>query len=252
MKNNFDLSSSNWGTIKNTKFDIVILPWGAIEPHNYHLPYFTDCYIAQTIALKSAEKAFNKSNVRCMVMPPIYLGSQNPGQWSLPFCIHTNSDTHRAILSDIVSSFHVQGFRKLVIINGHGGNTFKPIIRDLAKQYPDFFIVVSDWWTTVKPEHFFEEKVDDHAGETETSVMMHFYPELVELENAGNGMPKSIGFDSIEKDKIAWMPRHWQKVTDDTGIGNPTKSSAEKGKRCADEISNRIADLLIEFANIEI
>ena len=243
-----DLTKLTWGEVKENNYEVAILPWGAIEPHNYHLPYLTDAYLSHSISLASAQLAFEKAKKLCMVMPPIYLGSQNPGQWDMPFCIHTNYETQKAILTDIVTSLHIQGMRKLLIVNGHGGNTFKSMIRDLAIKMPDFFILAADWFGIVPKEDYFEEEIDDHAGEQETSVLMHFFPELVKLEKAGKGTLHPWNMQSLN-DKTAWAPRNWQQVTDDTGIGNPEKSTAEKGKRYAEEVTRRLAQLLIELAD---
>ena len=245
----FDLSVGSWGDIKGISYEVVILPWGAIEPHNYHLPYMTDCILAQSLALDCARKVFQTAGVRCMVMPPIYLGSQNPGQWNKPFCIHGRSETQKAILTDMVSSLHGQGFRKLVLINGHGGNTFKPIIRDLAMIFPDFHIITVDWYAVVPVCDYFEESPNEHAGEQETSVMMHYFPYYVDLECAGEGHVFPTGIASIDK-KIGWMPRHWDEISEDTGIGNPKKSTAEKGRKYTEAAVSRIVELLTELAKV--
>lgn len=237
---------ATWGKVKNMKYDVVILPWGAIEPHNYHLPYLTDPILAYEISCESANRACEKSGVHTMVLPPIYLGSQNPGQWNLPFCIHARSETRNAILSDIVESLYVQGFRKLVIVNGHGGNTFKGLIRDLAMKHPDFFIVSLNWFDIVATDNYFEEKPDDHAGEQETSVMLHYHPELVDMETAGDGKTSPWEIEALNR-KIGWAPRHWQKASEDTGIGNPYKSTAEKGKKYVAEVVDKISDLLVDL-----
>ena len=82
-----DLSKVTWGEVKQNRYDdVVVLPWGAIEPHNYHLPYFTDAYLSSSIAKASAQLAYQKAGKLCMVMPPIYLGSQNPGQIGRASC----------------------------------------------------------------------------------------------------------------------------------------------------------------------
>lgn len=250
IRNIVDLSTANWKDVKETKYDVVILPWGAIEPHNYHLPYTTDCYLSQHVALDSAVAAYEKSGAVCAVLPPVFLGSQNPGQWDLPLCIHTNSETQKAILSDIVDSLHIQDFRKLVIINGHGGNTFKPFVRDLAKKYPDFIIVALNWFDIVPTEGFFEEKPDEHGGEQETSVLMHYRPDLVKLDQAGDGGILPVEIETLNR-KIGWAPRNWQKVSKDTGIGNPRKSTAEKGKRYVAEVVDKISGLLADLKNYD-
>ena len=81
-----------------------------------------------------------------MVMPPVTMGSQNPGQRELPFCVHAHYDTQRAILTDIVASLYHQGFRRLLIVNGHGGNNFKNMIRALTLDYPGMLMMTSEWF----------------------------------------------------------------------------------------------------------
>ena len=228
MNRKVDLSISCYGEVKDGRYDIVALPWGATEPHNLHLPYMTDCILSHDVAVSAALIAKQKYGVNCMVMPPIGMGSQNPGQRELPFCIHTRYETQKAILTDIVSSLYVQGIRKLVIINGHGGNTFKSMIRDLSVDYL--------------------ENPGDHADEVETSVMMHYHPELVNLEEAGSGEYKTFAVQSLNE-KVAWIPRNWGKVSKDTGVGDPRGASAEKGKKFAEAVAEKYARLFDELVN---
>lgn len=245
-KREIDLSVSCYGVVKKQKYEIAILPWGATEPHNLHLPYLTDCILPHDIAVEAAELAFRQSGVRCMVMPPVPFGAHNPGQRELPFCIHTRYSTQQAILEDIVASLHAQGLRKLIIIGGHGGNNFKGMIRDLAVTYPDFIIATTNWFSIIPNKGYFEEEIDDHAGEQETSVMMHYHPELVRLEEAGNGDSTPFAISSLNE-KIAWVPRHWNKTTIDSGVGNPKKASAEKGERYAKAVIEKLAKLFTEM-----
>ena len=69
-KREIDLTVSCYGKVKGVKYDVVILPWGATEPHNLHLPYLTDCILPHDIAVDAAALALQNSGVRCMVMPP--------------------------------------------------------------------------------------------------------------------------------------------------------------------------------------
>jgi creatinine amidohydrolase len=236
--------------VKGKKYDLAILPWGATEPHNYHLPYLTDTILSYHITLDALTWAMQKADFQGMVLPPVTLGSQNPGQRDLLFCFHTRYETQKAILTDTVDSLHRQGINKLVIANGHGGNSFKNMVRDLSVDYPDILIVVVDWFSMVPQSGFFEEK-DDHAGEMETSLMMYYHPELVSLNEAGDGIAKPFGIYALN-DKTAWVPRYWTKVTADTGIGNPKKSSAEKGERYATAITEKLGQLFVELATKEV
>jgi creatinine amidohydrolase len=182
-----DVAHSNWGEIKSHRYDAAILPWGAIEPHNFHLPYLTDCILSYEIAVDSANLAFEKSGTKNMVMPPVYFGSQNPGQWNLPFCIHTNTETQKAILSDIIDSLYVQGLRKMVIVNGHGGNSFKSIVRDLAKVYPDFFIRCRELVRFHPNNRLFRRISRRTCRRTRNFRHALLSSEWVKLENAGEG-----------------------------------------------------------------
>ena len=245
-----DLTTTSYGKVKGKKYDLAILPWGASEPHNYHLPYLTDSILSYRISIDSLNWAIKKSEIQGMVLPPVNMGSQNPGQRELSFCIHSRYETQKAILTDIVASLHRQGIFKLVIANGHGGNSFKNMIRDLSVDYPDFLIALVDWFSIVPQVGFFEEK-DDHAGEMETSLMMYYHPEWVSLNEAGDGFSKLFALSSLNE-KTAWIPRNWVKVSIDTGVGNPKKSSAEKGERFAKAIIEKLGQLFIELVTKDI
>lgn len=246
----FVLEQTNWKQIKQTKYEVAILPWGATEPHNYHLPYGTDSLETSRIAEDVAAKAW-QSGTKVMVLPVIPLGSQNPGQIDMPFCLHTPQSTQLVILKDIVTALDRQGIKKLVIMNGHGGNDFKPLIRELQPQFPEMFLSLVEWFRIPTEEEYFEEG-GDHANEMETSVILHYFPELVlPLQEAGDGSSKNHKLKGI-REKTAWAPRQWDKVTEDTGIGNPKKASAEKGKKFVDDVTNKITLYITELALCDI
>ncbi len=240
------LEETNWKQIKNQKYDVAVLPWGATEPHNYHLPYGTDSLETSRIAYDAAKKAWDKG-AKVMVLPVIPLGVQNPGQIEMPFCLHTRPSTQIMILEDIVRALHSHGIFKLVIMNGHGGNDFKPHIREIMPKFPGMFIALNQWFKLVPDSDFFDEQ-GDHANEMETSIIMHYFPDLVlPLEEAGEGASKKWKLQGLEK-QVAWAPRQWNKISEDTGIGNPKKASAEKGYLFLEEVTSRIGDFLVELA----
>lgn len=246
MYNKFDITTARWGDVsKMPRYDMAILPWGATEPHNGHLPYCTDMLTARAAALEVAAKAAERG-VHLMVLPGIPLGSQNPGQIELPYCIHTSQETQLAILRDIVRSLRRQGIRRLMIMSGHGGNIFKGMIRDLMIEYPEMFICHNEWFAFVPRTGFFEEKEDDHAGELETSVMLHYYPETVDMSLAGSGEFRKFSVEGLNT-KVAWLPRDWAQVSKDTGVGDPRKASAEKGRRYMEVVIPKIVDFVSDF-----
>ena len=244
------LEQTNWKQVKNLKYEVAILPWGATEPHNYHLPYGTDSLETAKIAEDAAKKAWKKG-AKIMVLPTIPLGVQNPGQIDLPFCLHTKPSTQIIIFKDIVESIYHQGIRKLILMNGHGGNDFKPMIREIQPQFPEMLISLVEWFKILDLSEYFEEE-GDHAGEMETSLIMHYFPHLVSpLKDAGNGKAKSSKLEGV-LNKTAWIPRHWNKVTNDTGVGNPKKASAEKGEKYLGILTEKIGEFFVEMANCDL
>lgn len=243
-----DLSVSCLGVARQSAYDIALLPWGATEPHNLHLPYLTDAILARDLAVDAAMDARERFGIMAMVMPPVALGAQNPGQREQPFCVHTRYATQEAVLRDIVASLYHQGMRRLLIVNGHGGNSFKPMIRDLAVDFPDMRIAACEWYRMAQPKEYFD-RPGDHADEVETSVMMHYHPELVDLSEAGSGKSRGFAAPVLSSGKV-WLPRNWNRVSTDTGIGDPSASTPEKGRRfatvCASEIAEAINALCAE------
>ena len=241
-----DLSQATYGEVGGTAYDIAVLPWGATEPHGGHLPYMTDCILSHDVAVRAAQLAWEGHGVKAMVLPPVTAGAQNPGQRELPFCLHFRQHTQQAILRDIVENLHHQGVRRLVIVNGHGGNTFKGFVRDLAADYPDMFIAVSNWYAVLPAKDYFDHP-GDHADELETSAMLHYHPELVRMDLAGDGQSHPFALQGLQ-DGTAWMPRHWNLASDDTGIGDPRAATAEKGRRFTEAVAARLATLMVELA----
>lgn len=239
-----DLSITPWKEIKKITPSIAIIPWGATEPHNLHLPYLTDCILAKEVAIESVRKA---GKGKAIVLPEIAMGSQNPGQTSYTGCIHYTQETQKHILSDIVVSLGKQGITKIIIINGHMGNCFKPIIRDLKQTFPETDIIVVNYLDIPELSHskYFENQ-EDHAGEIETSLMMYLKPNLVNLSDCGPGINRGFSMSTLNR-KIGWTPRDWSKETDDTGIGDPRLSTVDKGELYFRDVTNLISELISEF-----
>ena len=139
----------------------------------------------------------------------------------------------------------------MLIFNSHGGNEFKPILRELGLQYPDMFLAFTNWYTCLDKAKYFDHD-GDHADEMETSLLLHLRPDLVlPLAEAGPGKEKMIKIPSFQKG-LAWTERKWPLVTDDTGIGDPRQATAEKGARYFVDITRLMADLFIEMAEADL
>jgi creatinine amidohydrolase len=221
-----------------------VLPWGATEAHNYHLPYATDNVQAEQVAIRAAERAW-ADGARVVVLPTVPFGV-NTTQLDIPLCLNMNPSTQLALLGDLTASLDGQGIRKLLILNGHGGNDFRQIVRELQPR-TGVFLSVINWWSCVDVTRFISEP-GDHAGEAETSAMLHLAPNLVRpLEEAGSGRAKASRLRGI-REGWAWAPRRWTEVTADTGIGDPSRSTPEKGEAYVAAAVERIAEFLVELA----
>jgi creatinine amidohydrolase len=241
------LTEASWQTVKETRYDVAVLPWGATEAHNYHLPCGTDIIETQAIAEEAGRIAW-EAGVRVVVLPTVPFGVQT-GQLDIPLCLNINPSTQLALLRDLTRALSGQGIRRLVILNGHGGNDFRAIVRELQ---PDagLFLCVVDWYRVVDPHSVFDEP-GDHAGEMETSLVQHLAPHLVQpLSEAGPGTARRFRIAAL-REGWAWAPRHWRSVTDDTGVGDPRAANPEKGARYFAAVTDRIGEFLVELAAAE-
>ena len=247
MARPYILAESTYRTISATRYEVAILPWGATEAHNYHLPYGTDTIQCDRLAAEVGRVAWERG-AKVIVLPTVPFGV-NTGQLDIPLTINMNPSTQSAVLRDVVDGLDTQGVRKLVLLNGHGGNDFRQMIRELSPQ-TSVFVCAVEWWKVVDGGQFFE-KTGDHAGELETSVMLHVAPELVRpLSEAGPGAAKRPHLAGM-REGWAWAPRPWTRVTADTGIGDPSRATAEKGAKYVGALVERIAELVVELASAD-
>jgi creatinine amidohydrolase len=238
------LAESSWPTVRDARYEVAVLPWGATEAHNTHLPYATDVIEAESVSVAAAADAWGRG-ARVVVLPPVAFGV-NTGQRAVPLCLNLNPTTQLAILRDLVEAVEPHGIRKLVLVNGHGGNDFKPIIRELQPRTAIFLSLVN-WWTILDARPYFDVP-GDHAGELETSVMLHLAPALVApLSSAGPGRARRFRPGGL-REGWAWAQRDWPSVTDDTGVGDPSRASAAKGARFVADAVARLAGYLVELA----
>lgn len=241
------LNELTWQTVRDERYQVAVLPWGATEAHNFHLPYSTDNIETEAIAARVAERAWQQG-AKVVVLPIVPFGV-NTGQLDIPLCINMNPSTQALVLRDVATALAGQGIQKLVILNGHGGNDFRQMIRELQPQVAVFLCVVN-WYKVVDPKDFFSD-LGDHAGELETSVMQHVAPDLVRpLSEAGSGTAKAFKIAGFREGWV-WAPRQWTQVTADTGVGNPAKATAEKGRRYVELVTGKIADFLVELARAD-
>ncbi|RMG54313.1 MAG: creatininase family protein [Bacteroidetes bacterium] len=241
------LAETNWQAVKDTAFEVAVLPWGATEAHNYHLPYATDNIQNEYVVAEAARLVWEAGS-RVVVLPNVPFGI-NTGQLDIPLCMNLNPSTQLAILKDLVDVVQRAGIDKFVILNGHGGNHFKVMIRELSFHFPEVLVCALNWYEAADWNAYFDEP-GDHAGEMETSAMQHIAPELVRpLAEAGDGAAKACRLQAVREGWVT-IQRPWTQVSADTGVGNPARATAAKGAAYLDACAGRIAAFFQELAQV--
>ncbi len=254
MQRPWRLFEKNLQSVQETDWDTAILPFGATEPHNLHLPYGTDCLEAELLADILCQNAWEQGARLCL-LPTIPFGTESNLQ-EFPLAINLQPSTLLQILTDIVQSLEKSGIRKLVLFNSHGGNDFKPFLRELYGR-TQVQLFLCNWFQMVRDaaSKIFEFP-DDHAGEMETSLILTFRPELVARRSDGSltadaGSVRPMRFEALEKGWVS-ITRPWHLLTTNSGSGNPHHASAEKGKELIEVLKQRLVPFLVELSKAQV
>jgi creatinine amidohydrolase/Fe(II)-dependent formamide hydrolase-like protein len=212
------------------EMDIALLPVGSIEQHGPHLPLDTDAFDAEYLARRVAESC---SNPKPLVLPLISYGvSYEHDEFKGTLSI--NNNTLSSLVYDIGTSVARNGINKLVIINGHGGNT--PALNYAAQMInrdAKIFVCVDSGETSDVDIYKITDTPNDvHAGEVETSTSLAIRPHLVKFDEAPRSVPQfsSRYLNFTSKRWVSWYA-YTQNVTSTGVLGDATKATAEKGRK---------------------
>ncbi len=249
MKRPWLLAEVSLADLRETKVEVAVLPMGACEPHGLHLPYGTDTYEVMAIGEEACRKAYEKG-ARVILLPPIPYGV-DANLLSFPMTIHIQQKNLNALVTDIVSSLEAHSVRKLVILNGHGGNEFRGGLRDLYGR-TSLWVFLVEWWR-IENERLKDliEESGEHAGEVETSLCLKIVPELVTLERADAQRVREFRFQGL-RDGWIWTTRPWERLTTASGYGDPRKATKEKGEAILQLISDEIANFLLALSQSDL
>src|SRR3954462_12381388 len=139
------LAEQNHAFLREQQWEVAVLPFGATEPHNLHMPYGTDTYQVEAMGQRACEKAY-QAGAKVLLLPAIPFGV-NTNHLKVPggLACSVTPTTQLRLLSDLVESMERQGVRKMVLLNGHGGNELKPLTRELHHR-TSVFLCVCDWY----------------------------------------------------------------------------------------------------------
>jgi creatinine amidohydrolase len=249
-------SDMTWPEVKEAAKNgrVPIIPIGSTEQHGPHLPLKTDAYIVE----KLCEEVATKIPDKVVVMPCIYYG-YNEHHLDFPATIHIDHETLIRFVINIGKSLAHHGFKKMVIVNGHGSNTalMEIAARRITLETPA--ICASLTYINLEPKVFqLIEGEEGHGGDIETSIMLYLAPELVNMTLAERNwtIPKSRyirygvepgGTDFAVAGGVVQFADWFSRNSKNGTLGDPTKATSEKGKIFFELYVNALVDFILEF-----
>lgn len=234
-----ELTSDELAELAGRKDSVVILPVGSLEKHGPHLPLGTDGLTVYKLAVEAAERE------PAIVMPPLFY-AYTPNMRQFPGAICIEEDTMVKLLFDICGEISRNGFKKILILNGHGGNIhlLRVFASSAVRLRVDYALyVIAEPWSIVRDviDRVRETDRIGHAGEVESSYMMYLYPELCRMDRVSKPAqvnPKPLGEHPIvtQVDWIVYCPEGY--------VGDPRKASYEKGRVIVEAYLERLVEIL--------
>ncbi len=247
------IGEMSWKDFENKmkETDIIIMPVGVLEEHGHHNPLGTDTYIAEKAALEVGKKT---GFPVAPVMPYGYTTNIR----SFPGTISLDPQTYRKVLRSYCESFIKHGVKRILFINGHGGNNdiLSMVSRDLFEEHGSICMYTM-WWEML-PEINKEWNCADHGGKFETSMMMVANDEIIDMSKAKNApdiqLTKELTYNHGWRFKgarinVPWDLYNLQKIGN---VGNPpSEASMELGKEMMEVYVNFNAELAEEMTKID-
>jgi creatinine amidohydrolase len=245
------LSEVNYAYTKANRYEVAVLPLGATEPHNLHLPYGTDMFEG-TIVGERICAAAHERGAKVVLLPTIPYGTET-NMHRLPLAVNVDPTTLFRFVTDIVKSCLASGVRKIVLLNSHGGNEMKPLLRELADKI-DGHLFLCNWYQVLSKEEAREifEHADDHGGEMETSFILSSHPHLVAKTSDGklaadDGATAQTRFEAINRGWVS-ITRPWHLLTTNSGSGYPHAAAPDKAERMLTILAERLGKFLAELS----
>lgn len=245
-----------WGELSSAEFEtldpertIAIVPVAAVEQHGPHLPVLTDTAIAD--GMLATLRTMLPSDLSVLVLPTQAYGKSNehllsPGTVTLP------ADVLLDLLIEVGASIARAGLRKVILMNSHGGNAevLGIVARELRVRH-QMLCVATQWRRFGLPPGMYdaiEERHGIHAGDIETSLMLHFRPDLVRMNKVKNFVSNAIAIEqefthlrAIGPHGFGWIA---QDLNADGALGNAAIATAEKGRETAQHQAEGMIALL--------
>ena len=248
------LSDYTWQEVESLldSDPVAIIPVGAFEQHGYHLPLKVDAHMVGHVCEAAAERASRRHQT--VVTPTVWTG-YSPHHMDFPGTISLDDKVFSAVVGQIAHSLARHGFRRIAILNGHGGNAnlLKNLVQTLrydhgisaaTASYWDFALKELAEWRRSEPGGIM------HACEMETSLMLATAPNLVQMDKAADvqlDRSKYFASDLLSGGPVA-AAASFKELSTSGVIGAPTLADQTRGQELLDSIVARVAQFLEDFA----
>lgn len=248
------LAETTYAYVKEHPYEVAVLPLGATEPHNLHLPYGMDTLEGDAIGEQIC-RAAHERGARVVLLPTIPYGTET-NQREFPLSLNVNPSTLYHVVTDLVASLEHSGIRKILLLNSHGGNEMKPLLRELYGQ-TNAWVFLCNWYKAFTDKYFeIFEHPEDHAGEMETSFALAFCPELIGRNEDGSlaaddGKTAPTRFQAVNEGWVS-ITRPWHLLTTNAGSGYAHAATADKGRQMVQLLVDRLAAFLVELCDAQV
>ncbi|MCW2393097.1 creatinine amidohydrolase [Sphingobium sp. B1D7B] len=233
--------------------DIALMPVAAIEQHGPHLPVSVDADINAGVVAAAARHLAD--GVRVVALPMLAIGKSNE-HMAFPGTLTVGAETLLRYWIDIAESVLRAGFRKIVVLNSHGGQPqlVEILVRELRVRHGALAVSASTYGFGVPEGLFSEDELHHgiHAGAVESSMMLHLRPDQVKRELMADfpstGPAIARDYDELRLEGAVGMGWMTQDINPDGAIGNASLANADHGAQCLDHAGRGLARLLADVS----
>jgi creatinine amidohydrolase len=249
------LGERTWRDAEGLREKVVVLPLGSFEQHGHHLPLLTDTLIGAEVARRAEAELGDEA----LFLPPLWAGASDHHR-AFTGTVSLGNETYAAVLTDILESLVGGGFRRIFLLNAHGGNItpahtalYRVQLRHRDK--PELYLAFSSWWQIaagpVEALAGPDQTSVTHACELETSMVLRLRPEIVHMDQAvGANIPFDSAFycpDFARASRVD-VPRPFELLSLSGAFGHPERSTAERGEALFAAAAAEVVAFVREFA----
>ncbi len=250
------LGEQNWRDAAQLTHKVVVIPTGAFEQHGYHLPLLTDSLIGS----ETVRRAEAELGDEALFLPMLWLGASEHHR-AFPGTVSLSNATYVQVISEMLESLIDSGFRRIFLLNSHGGNIIPgqmaiyDVQRQYYKQYPDLWLAFSSWFEIAGEQCAAIDGLTQnsiiHACEWETAMILKLRPELVKRDAlTGTRFEYASAFytPDFNKPSRVSVARTIDQISPSGAFGYPERATSEQGEQLFTVATQEIVAFIREFA----